>query len=98
MQAKDSCITSSRNNLEKRMARIRRVVPLVIFNLVTTQKTDRMISPRGPEGKLCSRREAFDHVRIYRFLKNNEVRCGRNDRLCQRLFSTTTAKTDVVAE
>jgi hypothetical protein len=37
-------------------------------------------------------------VRIDCFLKNNEIRRGRNDRLRECLLPPTTAETDVVAE
>src|ERR1051326_5980806 len=98
MQTKDSCVSPRRNNLEKRVAAARRIVPLMIINLVTTQKTDQMISSCGPERKLRSGREAFDNMWVDRFLKNNEIRRGRNNRLRQCLLPATTAETDVVAE
>jgi hypothetical protein len=57
-----------------------------------------VIATRRPEGKLRRRREAFDDVRINRFLKNHQVRRGGLNRLRQCLFPTTPAKANVVAQ
>jgi hypothetical protein len=98
MQSKDPGLITSRNYFEKRMARSCRIVPLVISDLVTTQKTNRVISSRCPERKLRGDGQPFDNVRIYRFLKNDQIRRGRNNRLRQCLLPTATTKTDVVAQ
>src|SRR5215217_2479434 len=80
------------------MLRTGRIVPLVILNSLPAQKTDRVPAPRGPVGKLRRCRQTLNHSRIRGFLKNHEVRRGRNDRLGQCLLSTVSPKADVVAQ
>src|ERR1051325_216578 len=98
MQAKDSRIATGGNNLEKRMTRAGGIVPLVILDLETTQKADRVIAARGPVRKLCRGSEARDNVRINRFLKDHQIRRGGNNRFRQCPFPTASAKANVVAQ
>src|SRR5688572_2866191 len=98
VQAKHSRLSAGWNDLEKRMTRARRIVPLVIRNLVAAEKTDRMPRARGPKRKARVGSQAFDNVRMRRFLEDHEIGIrGFND-LCQRLLAADSTKSDVVTE
>src|SRR5215211_7935144 len=73
VQTKHPHLTSRRNDLEKRMPRTSRIVPLVIIHLLATEKTDRVIASSCPERKLRRFGKTFDDQRIRRFLKDDEV-------------------------
>src|ERR1051325_973732 len=98
VQTKHAHLTSGGHDLEKRMPRAGRVMPLVILNLLSTEKSDRVIASRCPERKLRHVRETFDDHRIRRFLKDDEIRSSGDDRLRQRLFPAASPKANVVAE
>src|SRR6185369_4437950 len=98
MQTKNAHLTASRNNLEKRMPRARRIVPLVIVNFRATEKTDRVISSRGPERKLRRLRKTLNYSGIDCLLKYNEVRRRSNNRFRKRLFPAATTEADVVTQ
>src|SRR3954464_982992 len=85
MQSKHARLAAGRNDLEKRMPGARGIVPLVIINFRTTQKTDRVILSRGPKRVFRRLRDTLDDGRIDRLLKNNEVRRRRHDRFGKRL-------------
>ena len=80
------------------MARACRVMPLVIFNLVTAEKTNRMISAGGPVWKLGCFGDAFDNFGMRGFLKNHEVRRSSDDRFRQCLLASESTESDVVTE
>src|SRR5215813_1437808 len=73
MQTKNARLTTSRNDLEKRMPRARRIVPFVIINFRAAEKTDRVISPRGPKRKLRRVGETLNYSGIDCLLKYNEI-------------------------
>src|SRR6185369_14953750 len=98
MQAENARLTTSGNDLEKRMPRARRIVPLVIDNFRATQKTDRVISSRGPERKLRRLRQTLNYRGIDRLLKYNEIGRRGNDRFRKRLFPAATTEADVVTQ
>jgi hypothetical protein len=80
------------------MARARRVMPFVIFNLVTAEETDRMISAGGPVWKLGCFGDAFNDFRMRGFLKNYEIRRGSDDHVRQCLLASESPESDVVTE
>src|ERR1041384_5192121 len=88
VQTKNPHLTSSRNDLEKRMPRGLRVVPLVIIHFLSTEKTNRMITSSSPDRKLRRFGDAFDHGRVGGLLKNDEIGRSGDDRFRQRLFPT----------
>src|SRR5262249_11421419 len=88
MQTKHTCVSSSRNDLQERMPRPRRIVPLVISHFPAAQKSYRMIPPRRPERKSSRGGDTFDHLRMRRFLKNDEIGRSGFDRLSQGLFAS----------
>src|SRR4051794_21035311 len=98
MQSKHTRLAAGRNNLEKRMTRARGIMPLVILNLSTTQKPDRVISPRVPKRIFRRLGDAFNDRGIDRLLKDDKVRRRCNDRIRKRLFPAATTKADVVAQ
>ena len=57
-----------------------------------------MSAARGPVQKLGSGRQALNHYRVRRFLKDHEIGRSRDDRLRDGFFPTMTAKPDVVAQ
>src|SRR5215217_2562431 len=98
MQTENARLAARRNDLEKRMPRTRRVVPLVIINFRATQKTDRVIPSRGPERKLRRLRETLNYSGIDRLLKYNEVRRRSHNRFRKLLFPAATTEADVVTQ
>src|SRR5215203_6730319 len=98
MQITYARLAAGRHDLEKRMPRARRIVPLVIVDFSATQKTDRVISSCGPKRRLRRLRDTLNYSRIGRFLENNEVRRRGNNRFRKRLFPAATTKADVVAQ
>src|SRR5690242_21223476 len=98
MQTKNTHLAVGGNDLEKRMARARRVMPFVISNLLFADETDRMVPPRGPERKTRFGGETFDNVGIDRFLKNNQVGIDRVDCFGECLLAACAAEADVVTE
>jgi hypothetical protein len=71
-------------------------MPLVIFDLPATQKTNRVVSPRCPKRKPgCSGKPLYDRG-ISCFLKNNQIGCRSGDRFRKRVFSAVSTKADVV--
>src|SRR4029078_11953607 len=98
MQTKNTRLTTSGDDLEKRMPRARRIVPFVIVNFRATQKTDRVISSRGPKRKLRRLRDKLDHSGIDCLLEDNEVRRRGHDRFRKRLFPAATTEADVVTQ
>jgi hypothetical protein len=73
-------------------------MPLVIVDRLSAEKTNRMISARGPEWKFRGLGETLDNFRMRRLLKNNHIGCGSNNRFPQRLLAPQPPKPDVVAE
>src|SRR5690349_7899136 len=98
MQSKNTHVAVGGNDLEKRMARAGRVVPLVVSDLLFADETDRVMPARRPERKACFRGEAFDHVGIDRFLKNNQVGIDRVDCFGECLLAARAAEANVVTE
>src|SRR5262245_11865022 len=80
------------------MTRARRIMPLVILDLLTTQKTDRVVSPRCPERKLSGLRDTRNHRGISRFLEDDQIRSGCDDRFRECLLTAVTTKADVVTQ
>jgi hypothetical protein len=70
----------------------------VIDDFLTTKKTDRMISPRGPERKSSGFRQTFNYGRVCRFLKDDEIRRNGFNYIRQRLLAAHSTKSDVVTE
>src|SRR6185369_9095706 len=98
MQTEHTRLASGRNDLEKRMTRARRIMPLVIVDFRATQKSDRVISSRRPKRKLRRLRKTLNDSRIDRLLKDYEIWRRRNDRFSECLFPAATTKTDVVTQ
>ena len=98
VQPKHARLTSREHDLEKRMPRSRGIVPLVIVDFLATEKTDRVVSSRGPNRKLRRRGETLDYFRIGRFLKYNQVRRCCNDRFRQGLLAAMSPEADVITE
>src|SRR6185503_2001194 len=98
VQTKDSRLRPCGNDLEKRMPRACRVMPLVIVHLLSAEKTDRMISACGPEWIFGCFGETLDDVGMRRLLKNDKIRRSSNDCFRKRLLPPQTAKSDVVAQ
>src|ERR1044072_8205281 len=98
MQTKNTRVAVGGNNLQKRMARARRVVPLVIGDLLFADETNRMMPARGPERKTGLSGEAFDDVGIDRFLKDDKVRIDGVDCFGECLLAARAAEAYVVTE
>src|SRR4051794_30508908 len=80
------------------MARSRRIMPLVILDLLTTQEADRVVSARCPERKLRGVRDTLNHLRVSRFLEYDQVRSGSRYRFRECLLTAVTTKADVVTK
>ena len=98
MQTKHTRLSSGGYDLEKRMPRVSRIMPLVIRDLLSTEKPDRMIRARSPERKSGGIRESFNNVRPRCFLKDDEIGLGSFDRFSERRFAAHSTKSDVVTE
>src|SRR5687768_737079 len=85
VQAKHTRLAARRNDLEKRMARARGIMPLVIGDFLAAEKTDRMIPARRPERITRRGRDAFNDFGMRGFLKDDEIGRCRFYRFRQRL-------------
>src|SRR5215212_5014766 len=98
VQTKHTSLSSCRNNLEKRMPRISRVVPLVIVNCLTTEKPNRMVSSSRPKWKFGCLRDTFNDVGMRGFLEDDQIGCSSNYRFRECFFPSQAAKPDVVTK
>lgn len=98
MQTKHTRLSSCGNDLEKRVPRVSRIMPLVIRDLLSTEKPDRMIRACGPKRKSGGIRELFNNVRPRCFLKDDEIGISGFDRFGERLLASYSTKSDVVTE
>src|SRR5690349_21777179 len=98
MHAEDPQRLALRHDLDERVARQPRPMPLRVDDAGTAQVAERLTRERSRVGHASAGRERFDHVRPRRFLENHDVGRTAVDDLRDLLDASGSAALNVVGE
>src|SRR5436189_3731921 len=98
MEPENAAVDSVERQLEERVSRVARLVPLRVGHGNAGQETHGVFRSRSPVRHRGLGRHFLDHARIRRLLEQHDVGVHVTDHLRDRLCSPAAAEPDVVGE